>query len=575
MLTERQLSAAAPVSPPPPRPFLRRHVWWIVALALVVVSAVLVRVINTRPGYDPYGWLIWGYQTIHLNLDLGGAPSWKPLTLLFTTPFSLAGHLALWLWMTAAAAISFAGSIFAGRIAYRIVLGTENGRAGDRAPRETAPAPRRARNAAIAAAIFAGAGMYGIQDTIVAGIGVARNSYLHYIFSYQSDPMIVTMVLAAIDFHMIRRRSWVIAMLTLAGLGRPEVWPFLFLYSIWCWREFPEMRKVVAISWFLTAFLWFGIPTITNGRPLVAGDLANLSPRALRQNKIIGTIDRFKTLNLWPVWVFTLGAILWALHRLRQGGFRLHPGRLVPWLRGREHGPIAEGGPEDPRELTAHLLILALTAGIVIWLIVEVAFALHGWPAVPRYVFEPAVVAILLGAIGFGWLLREIPIRLALPRWAGIPVAVILSLALVPGALSRIRHEHKDLFHEHARTTQINHLAGFISRLGGKQAVLACGRPVVNVEYVSIMGWLTGLNDGKVGHRPNFELHQRYPIVFFTPLPNGWAAYPWHTRTSQAAGCRHMKALYIFTRGHPGGELVVNRTPPKPTPLRPHGHAKG
>ncbi len=562
-LTERQPSPAAPVTTAPRQWFLRRRVWWIVGIALVVVSAVLVRVIDTRPGYDPYGWLIWGYQTIHLNLDLGGAPSWKPLTLLFTTPFALAGHLALWLWMTAAAAISFAGSIFAGRIAYRIVRGDGTG-----------PAPRRARNAAIAAAIFAGAGMYGIQDTIVAGTGVARNGYLHYVFSYQSDPMIVTMVLAAIDFHLAGRRRWVIAMLLLASLGRPETWPFLFLYSVWCVREFPELRLLVFGAWIALVFLWFGIPTITNGRPLVAGDLANLSPRALRQNKIIGTIDRFKTLNLWPVWVFTLGAILWAVYRLRQTRFRLHLVQLLPWLRGREHGPIAEGGPEDRRERTAHLLIIALTAGIVIWLIVEVAFALHGWPAVPRYVLEPAVVAILLGAIAFGWLLREIPLRLSLPRWAGTPVAVILSLALVPGAVSRIRNEHKDLFHEHARTTQINHLSGFISRLGGKQAVLSCGRPVVNVEYVSIIGWLTGLNDGKVGHRPNFELHQRYPIVFFTPLRNGWASYPWHTRASQVAGCRHLKALYVFTRSHPGGELVPNHTPPKPTPLRPHKPVK-
>ena len=65
------------------------------ALAIVVIAAVILRWANTRPGYDPYGWLIWGYQTLHGSLDLGGAPSWKPFTLLFNVPYALFGHYAL------------------------------------------------------------------------------------------------------------------------------------------------------------------------------------------------------------------------------------------------------------------------------------------------------------------------------------------------------------------------------------------------------------------------------------------------------------------------------------------------
>ena len=47
---------------------------------------------RTRPGYDPYGWLVWGQLTIHLELDTNGAPSWKPLPYLFTVPYALFGH---------------------------------------------------------------------------------------------------------------------------------------------------------------------------------------------------------------------------------------------------------------------------------------------------------------------------------------------------------------------------------------------------------------------------------------------------------------------------------------------------
>ena len=68
------------------RGFLRRYTWWLVALGVLVLSAVIVRALGTRPGYDPYGWLIWGRETLAGTLDLGGAPSWKPLPYLFTVP---------------------------------------------------------------------------------------------------------------------------------------------------------------------------------------------------------------------------------------------------------------------------------------------------------------------------------------------------------------------------------------------------------------------------------------------------------------------------------------------------------
>ena len=51
----------------------------------------------------------------------------------------------------------------------------------------------------------------------------------------------------------------------------------------------------------------------------------------------------------------------------------------------------------------------------------------------------------------------------------------------------------------------------------------SCGRPVVNVEFVSIMGWYTHRNTGTIGYRPLIELHfRKYPIVVFSTFPNGW-----------------------------------------------------
>jgi hypothetical protein len=501
---------------PEPRPdtsrarlptLIRRHPWWIVGIALVVFSTVLVYWTNTRPGYDPYGWLIWGYQTIHLSLDLGGAPSWKPLPWLFTVPYSLFGHSALRLWMITAVAISLSQSIFAARIAYRLTGRSQSGSAWP----------------AIAAAVFAGLAILGIQD------------YFHYILSVQSDPMIVALCLGAIDCHLSGHRRWAFALAVLASLGRPEVWPFLGIYAVWAWTAVPSMRWFVFAGVALIPILWFGVPTITNDRPFVSGQLALLSPRELHQNKIIGTLHRFTALTYLPLQLMALVAI------------------GLAWLR---------------RNWT----VLILAAGAVGWILVELAFVLHGWPGVPRYLFEPAGVMIVLASVAVGWLLQEAPLGVGargakIPRLVGVAVAVIAAGALVPGAVARLRTEHRDLRHERERTKAIGWLQADIEHLGGYKHVLACGEPVTTVRYVAMLAYFTKQNDGKIGHRPQWELKQTYPIVMFTPLHSGWGTFPWHTAASKVAACRDLNAKWIYTRPHPNGVLV--RTPPVTNPIAP------
>ena len=129
-MTEQTIEAPhSEATPPPPEQSsarrsngaLARHwPWAVVAVLLLAISLVLVVWARTRPGYDPYGWMVWGYQTLHLSLDLGGAPSWKPLPFVFDVPFALFGHYQLWLWMVSSVTISLAGAIFAGRIAYQL-----------------------------------------------------------------------------------------------------------------------------------------------------------------------------------------------------------------------------------------------------------------------------------------------------------------------------------------------------------------------------------------------------------------------------------------------------------------------
>src|SRR5947209_17693892 len=116
-----------------------------VPFLLLLISVGFVVATGVRPAYDAYGWLVWGRQAAHLRLDTNAAPSWKPLTFLFTFPYALAlGQAALWLWMVTATAAGLAAAIFAGRITYRLST-TENGRT----------------LAAVVGAVFAGVGLLG------------------------------------------------------------------------------------------------------------------------------------------------------------------------------------------------------------------------------------------------------------------------------------------------------------------------------------------------------------------------------------------------------------------------------
>jgi hypothetical protein len=472
---------------------IRRHPWVVVSIGIVIVATVLVLWANTSPGYDPYGWLVWGYQTLRLNLNLGGAPSWKPMPYLFTVPYSIFGHLSYWLWMITSVSIALGAGPVAGKIVYEVV-------------EEKSDGPRWA---AIVGAVFAGAGVLGIVN------------YFHYILSVQSDPMLVTFFLLAIDSHLNKRNRWAFTFLWLCSLGRPETWPFIGLYSIWAWREIPKMRKMIIGGLVLIPALWFGIPVLSGNSPFVAGQLAEGSPRKLHSNKIIGVTDRYRDLTYWPI------------------HFAAGVGLIIAWFRRRWN-------------------VLLIGGCAALWFLVEVAFVLHGWPGVPRYMFEAGACEIVVAGIGIAWILQE---TARISQWAragGIALVVALVAVLIPDAVQAMRVEHKDLRHERARTTAIHRLDATLKAVGGYQHVRYCGGPSADVEWVSILAWYTKLNIGKVGHRPHFEIYvQKKPAVLFTPLPSGWVVHTYHLLPSRQAACAALNgAKWVYTPAHPGGVLL-------------------
>jgi len=122
-MTTTGTSAAAParllaaLAPPrrtapagPPRP------WRLLVLACLGLAALSL-LGPSQPTYDPWAWLIWGRDIVHLDLVTTAGPSWKPLPVLFTTPFAVIGTGAapdLWL------VVARAGGLLALAMAYRL-----------------------------------------------------------------------------------------------------------------------------------------------------------------------------------------------------------------------------------------------------------------------------------------------------------------------------------------------------------------------------------------------------------------------------------------------------------------------
>jgi hypothetical protein len=191
--------------------------------------------------------------------------------------------------------------------------------------------------------------------------------------------------------------------------------------------------------------------------------------------------------------------------------------------------------------------VLLLAGGIAVWVVVEIAFALHGWPAVPRYMFEAAAgVCVLAGVfvgrviLDAGPLLARMRIRVSpqVAGWISVVVIAIFALSLVPAARSRLASERADLKAQRARTDELDLLSGVVHRLGPKR-ILACGQPNIPIAFQSVLAWYMGTNTGMLYFDPKHERLHPHSVVKFYPHSYGWQVFPADQRSAtQVARCR-------------------------------------
>jgi len=192
--------------------------------------------------FDPLAWLVWGRDLTRGGLDTSAGPSWKPLPVLLTTPFALAGDAAPALWLLVARTGALLALAGAARLAARL------------------GGPAAGAGAALALAL-------GPWWAFNAALG-------------NSEGLLAACVLWALVAQGEARPRLALALGVAAGLLRPEAWPFVLLYAGWLWREgvVPAPRLAAALS--PLPLLWLGPDLIGAGGAFAASHHALGPPSA-------------------------------------------------------------------------------------------------------------------------------------------------------------------------------------------------------------------------------------------------------------------------------------------------------
>lgn len=273
---------------------LRRPTWALPALTrpragigLLVLAGValaaLTLLLPSTPTYDPWAWIIWGREVVAGNLSTTTGPSWKPLPVIFTALFSLAGGAAPALWLVVARAGGILALVFSFRLARRL-----------------------------------GGPLAGVIAVVALAL---VNFFSRAAFLGDSEGLLVAFILCGAELHLLKRHRDA----ALAGFGaallRPEAWPFVGLYGLWLfWRE-PARRPLLIGMALAIPVLWLGPELWGSGNAFRASARAQQvvpgSPGA-SADPTRALLDRAWPAVLLPVRIGAALAILGALFTRRR-----------------------------------------------------------------------------------------------------------------------------------------------------------------------------------------------------------------------------------------------------------------
>lgn len=320
-----------PRRPPAPRTAPRATA---VPTAVFVGTALtsLSLLLPSTPTYDPWAWIIWGREIVHLDLSTVDGPSWKPLPVLFTVPFALTGDAAPALWL----AVARAGGLLALALTFAV-------------------ARRLAGSAAGLVAMLA----------LLLSLDFGRTVWLG-----NSEGMLVAAVLGAVLLHLDGRHRPALGATVAGALLRPEVWPFAAIYGVWLlWRR-PELRRLVVLSGTAVLALWLLPELWGSGSPFraaVRAQAPNFDSPAFAPDPVLAVLQRAEPILAEPFRLAALAGVAAAagawLRRRRDGVTLVLAGGALAWL-ALVAWMTKRGFSGNPRYLIAPTALACVVAGV-------------------------------------------------------------------------------------------------------------------------------------------------------------------------------------------------------------------
>lgn len=339
----------------------------LICLALAALSLLALR----QPTYDPYAWLIWGRQIAEGTLSTEFGPSWKPLPVLFTTPFALAGDdAAPLLWLVVARTGGLLALVLTFHLARRLA---------------------------------------GTLAGVVAVVALAlTDQFVANFLRGNSEGLLVALVLLGVERHLDGRRTQAFAFGVAAALVRPEMWLVIAVYGLLlvqgAWHDPAARRRALVLvggCGVLVAGLWF-VPEYVG-----SGDFLRGASRALVP------VEGSPGASDHP-------ALAVLENAARAVGYAVLAGLAAAVVRG-----LRARGERAARDV----LGVAALAGV---LVVTVALmAQGGFTGGLRYALLPAALACVAAGAGWAWLVRAARSRTVVLA----VLAAVAAPAVVSGAI--------------------------------------------------------------------------------------------------------------------------------------------
>lgn len=397
--------------------------WGPVVAAGVAVGAASL-LIQHALGYDAWAWMVWARELLHGTFRTAGGPAFKALPVIAAAPLTPFGDLAPLVWLAAMRACALLALVVAWR---------------------------------------AGARLGGMLGGVAAAVLVAIGPDLYRTALYgSSEPLLVLLVLLAADRYLAGVERAPIALLGVAGLIRPELWPLVIVLALAVTVRHRRLDPLVVAAAVLPPVIWLGLSMAGGGASRVFHAAA---PELLCSGCALATLPLRATLNL--------NQPTDALGVMR----RLTEALVLPALVLTGVGIVVAA-----RRRLTRPLVIACFAGA--WIVIVAAMAQAGYTGSRRYLVGPAALLALLAGGGLALVvhaLRDRPARIA--------VAVAIGVVVLVAAAPTLRSDARLVGTARGVERELSDLRAAVALAGGRRAVLAVGHPAVNPVAQTALAW--------------------------------------------------------------------------------------